>query len=251
MQRGELSDLTPELLVLGFRHFSLGLANEQLATAESIQVAGTGTYDNFGANERLEPDIADFLEQLGNDPTDAQARATIITRLIGRIIVGFGTETAWTTIRAWRRTDAFNVPRWHADGYFYPPWEGDQLKAVLALKGDSTRLCRLSLPSRVRFVELQRSGPDDQERTRERAALVEGVATEHTPSGHGTVLITGSQHAAVHSEPPIPSERLFVSVMPGTSEQIAHLRQRWKQPHMTEIKVAHRGGSITPRTPGL
>jgi len=238
MQRGELSDLTAEQLALGFRHFPFGLANELLAIAETLQVAGTGTYDNFGANDRLELDITDFLGQLGNDPTDAKEQASIITLLIGDIVEGFGTETSWITIRAWQRTDSFNAPRWHIDGYFYPPYEGHQLKAVLVLKGDGTRLCKLSTTSRLRFIELERSSLDEKERTRQRAALIESEATEKAPSGYGTVLITGSQHAAVHSEPPILSERLFVSVVPGTSEQIGNLRRRWKRPQMTEIKIA-------------
>lgn len=60
------------------------------------------------------------------------------------------------------------------------------------------------------------------------AEFIKPDSIETTPPNHGSIFIIGPNNAAIHSEPPIHSERLFISVVQGTSEQIEDLRTRWQ-----------------------
>lgn len=46
--------------------------------------------------------------------------------------------------------------------------------------------------------------------------------------GDGVVFIVGDEDfSAVHSESPIYSDRLFISIVPGTKKQIQELYDKW------------------------
>lgn len=240
MQSGELLNLRHLDTETGFRHFDLGLTEKQHETVAKMRVGDTGSYDNFGDIGKIETDALKFFETLGNAPSEAKEQAAIVARLVERTIAGFESETAWVTIRALQPTNAFDVPRWHTDGYFYPPDAGDQVKAVITLKGDGTLLNKLPKEKRADLMNLQRSSMDEMDSREQRAALIESSRTETTPAGCGTVFIVGSEHATVHSEPPIRSERIFISVLPGSREQIENLRQNWNRNNKTEITLSNR-----------
>lgn len=43
----------------------------------------------------------------------------------------------------------------------------------------------------------------------------------------GTIYIVGTNSSAVHSEPPIHEERLFLSIVPGNKSEIQELYNNW------------------------
>lgn len=47
-----------------------------------------------------------------------------------------------------------------------------------------------------------------------------------TKTHHGAFFIVGNDHAAVHSEPDITEERIFISIMGATDEQIQEMIDR-------------------------
>ncbi len=248
MKPSELSPLNNVDADAGFSHFDACLTEKEHETLAKIRVGGTATYDNFGDIDKIETDAARFFEKLGNNPAEAQEQASIVARMIKKTIAGFGAETAWVAIRASQPTSEYDVPRWHTDGYFYPPHSGDRLKAVITLKGASTLLNRLSKEKREDFQQLQRAPLDALESRKKLAALIDPSKTETTPPGCGTVFMSGSEYGAVHSEPPIHSERIFVSVLPGSKKQIEHLRQNWNRPSKTEIKLSDSRVQNNPST---
>lgn len=224
----ELSNLADIDDEAGFRHFDLRLTEGQHETLAKIRVNSDATYDNFGDVGNIEAALTSFFEGQGNLLAAAREQAAVVTRIIERTIAGFGSESAWITMRASQPTDAFNVPRWHIDGRYYQS-EGvvEQVKAVIALKGEGTLLNRLPPEKRGDFMEALGADVDEMECRRRCAELIAPTGTEVTPPGCGTVFIVGSERAAVHSEPPITCERLFLSILPGTKEQIEELRQNW------------------------
>lgn len=73
------------------------------------------------------------------------------------------------------------------------------------------------------FETLQRQGTEQNNYNRQAIATLLGKSKKLISIAYphqGVVFIVGSDHAAVHSEPPIKEERLFLSVLPGTKEQI-------------------------------
>ena len=60
------------------------------------------------------------------------------------------------------------------------------------------------------------------------AALFEDESIEQLKDGQAGIFIVGDQlQAAIHSEPAIYENRLFISVVPATQEQINQLNKRW------------------------
>jgi len=217
-----------------FSHFDLGLSPETLNDLESLAVNEAGEYDNFGNLSSLETDITRFLENLGNVPELAASASSHINGLVLESLEAFEAEAAWVTLRASLPTDEFNVPRWHVDGYYYGSDEGDQHKVVFTLKGASTPIADLPENIRTDFNALSKVCRDDTpEQRRILAALVEDHFVTSAARGQGSVFVVGPDHAAIHSEPPIHTARLFFSVMPGTSAQIEELRRDWEAPITT------------------
>ena len=126
------------------------------------------------------------------------------------------------------------MPRWHQDGYFYAPFAGDQHKAALTLKGTGTLFNNFPQELRDEFNKYSREArPDDLAAKKKLLDLVDTKQNETAEAGQGSVFIVGSGRGAIHSEPPIHSERLFMSVLPGSKAQIEELRDFWKSPPTT------------------
>jgi hypothetical protein len=211
-----------------FSTFELGLGPEALRELQALKVSKTDSYDNFTSPETLGGDVKRFLTGIGNTPEDAAGAAAHIEKMVAQIKSGFGAEAAWVTIRASLPTDAFDVPRWHRDGSFFDG-AGEQRKAAAVIKGPQTLLNDLPQSLSEKFTAMLRSFEDDTtENRRELEKLVDARDTRMAKDGEGIIFVVGSDRAAVHSEPAIHSERIFVSVVPGTKAQIEELRTRWQ-----------------------
>lgn len=237
----EINNLTPTYHAIAraaaedksFVNFDLGLAPEAMADMHSLNVKETSDYSNFGGTDVLRNDIARFLESQGNAPDHAGRVADVLDQVTKDSIGAVGAEAAFFTIRSFTPTDAFNVPRWHTDGWFYEPTENDrQQKIALTLKGRTTLLNNLPDTLRGAFHKLLRSfASDSTENRRTIGKLINPADTETALPGQGTIFTVGDiKNSAIHSEPPIDSERIFMSIVPGTKAQIEELRQRWNVP---------------------
>ncbi|MGE0753913.1 MAG: hypothetical protein AB7L92_01990 [Alphaproteobacteria bacterium] len=220
----------PEDKQKGFSHFDLGLNADESSQLENAQVAHNATYDNFGKLDRLQGDLENFYHQLGNADEVSRRQAALTARTINRVVARSGMQTAWITVRASKPTPEFDRPRWHTDGYYYLPYEGEQHKAVFAIKGAHTLLNALPANKRPAFMEWQRTAHDETTARAQREAMIDPSQTKSTPQGKGTWMIAGPEHSSVHSEPPIHEDRIFVSVLPGSKGQIECLRQNWNKP---------------------
>ena len=218
-----------------FVNFDLHLSPEARSDIERLNVERIDSYDNFGHTDSVLEDSAKFLESLGNDPALSRRVAETIDQLVKDSLSAVNAETAWFTIRAFTPIDDFDIPRWHTDGTFYDKTDVDQRKVAMTLKGPGTLLNNLPQSLRQTFNSVARSFESDSpENRRTLEKLVDPVNTQAGTAGQGTIFIVGSdERAAVHSEPPIHSERLFMSLLPGTREQIAELRERWGAPYTT------------------
>lgn len=218
-----------------FVNFDLHLDQDSLAAIERLHVGHRDEYDNFGHTDSVLEDAAKFLESIGNDPALSRQVAETIDQLVKDSLSAVRAETAWFTIRAFTPTDAFDIPRWHTDGKFYDLEDADQRKIAMTLKGTGTLLNKFPENLRETFNSVARSFErDTPENRRTLEKLIDPANTHVGTAGQGTIFIVGSdKRAAVHSEPPIHSERLFVSLLPGTHEQIAELRERWGAPPTT------------------
>ena len=222
-----------------FAFFDLGVSNNEKQQLHNLTINQTIVLNNYGDIDKLESDIVDFLIELGNNRQDAQAAAHIIYTIVLRDIALCGAPTGWIALRAFEPNDSYDLPRWHTDGTFYLSEEHCCYKLAYALKGPATLFVRLPHDTRAEFFKIQNSTFAEMNKKLSKeerynimhgnriklAELVDPYNLSYLPADTAAIFVTGNPYrSAIHSEPPIHENRLFMSIVPGSYEQI----QEWK-----------------------
>lgn len=205
-----------------FTHFTIPLSNKEIVSLRHMQITQPSVYDNYGRLDHLSSELNEFIKSLNpNNSRLSQSISRLITTVVNKVIVGLGKTSAWITVRASIATDYWDIPRWHTDGYYYPPYEGEQHKVVITLKGPGSLFYPLPNELREKFYALQ-FDPENRETL---ANMLDRSKSISAPAQSGTLYMVGTKYAAVHSEPPIHEERLFMSIVPGSAADIQALYQ--------------------------
>ncbi|OJW52688.1 MAG: hypothetical protein BGO67_09505 [Alphaproteobacteria bacterium 41-28] len=211
-----------------FEYYDLHLSEMEIKNLKSIKINLTEQYCNYGNLKELNSGVNEFIKSLNSEnKTTAETVSQIIVRIVKGIIEASGQETAWVALRSFTPTSSYDVPRWHTDGYYYEPYAGDPYKFVITLKGAPTLFYKLPGDKRKEFYTLQRKGTERNDYNRQAIAASLGNSKETISVAQphqGAVFVVGSNHAAIHSEPSIKEERLFLSILPGSNAQI----KEWK-----------------------
>jgi hypothetical protein len=210
-----------------FTFVDLGLSDEDLNLIDQFKVRFTDQYDCFGDLDLLQDELSAFLRSMGNNDEHAIQRITqIIREAADRVIRASGKETAWVCVRTSTPNREFDLPRWHWDGYYYPPYSGFAFKFAAVLKGNPTLFHQLTKDSR----EVFESHFEDREFLSN--FLAESLIESAKP-GEGAFFLVGDRDsAAAHSEPKMDCERLFFSVLPGHASEIDELTIRRNPTHL-------------------
>jgi len=209
-----------------FVYYDLHLSENEKSAVNALKINKTDSYNNYANLNALGPEVREFIKTLGlgkGNETNAKEVARLIVRLVNEILQASGQETAWVAVRAFTPTSEYDVPRWHTDGYYFEPYSGNLYKFALTLKGPPTLFYRLPDNKREEFYALWRKGTEQNDYNRQAFADMLGQSKEAisiAQAYQGAVFIVGSNNAAVHSEPPIKEERLFISILPGSKTQI-------------------------------
>lgn len=206
-----------------FIHFDLNLTEKEKQTLKRARVTNTTTYETFGKIDQLQEEVNHFFQAQGNDTQLSQSIAPILERLVRETLLGVSEESAWVCLRASTPNQLFDIPRWHTDGNFYSNSSKIPYKIVITLKGASTLFCSLPPKLRKKFNAMQ----SDQNSRLKMVELIQPIGTTSPKFGQGCIFVVGTEYAAVHSEPPIHNERLFLSILPGSHKQISELQDRW------------------------
>ena len=106
-----------------------------------------------------------------------------------------------------------------------------QYKVAITLKGSGTLFCNIPKEERKNFTEAVFQEYSHSLKGREELAKLLNQYKDYESGLYkGAAFVVGDPHnSAVHSEPQINSERIFVSILPGTKEQIKELQDRWNK----------------------
>lgn len=222
-----LTQLSP---VRTFIHFDIGFSSDEIAALQSLAITTVSDYECFGHLEQMEDDVFKYLNSLGsNDPISMRILARKITDITQQTVLGFHAETAWVVLRASKPHSLFDIPRWHTDGYFVEPYEGEQRKVVITLKGKDSGTRFYPLPKDLRdiFNALQDKGARE-----ELAKLLTVCAPQTAHFGQGSIFISGIDYATVHSEPPIHEDRLFMSIFPTSFSKMPEIERHQMNPSL-------------------
>lgn len=160
-----------------------------------------------------------------------------------------GVRHYWLTVRASQPTPDFDTPRWHTDDHFFDPprsddarglWklcatlqgpgtlfaaDGARARRALRRAKDSARTAqREHVCSTVRCAACGRTSDAVRE---EVAVKLAGEKVVQPGSGEMVFFRLGGREGAVHSEPRIDRDRVFVNLVPGTEAELTRLMGRW------------------------
>lgn len=201
-----------------FTFVNLEISQKDLEILENLQVNFTGSLEQYGDIEQLIDKIPEFLNKIGNEDEIAVNRTTdIIYKIINDVITASNKDSAWISIRAFVPTHEYDIARWHTDGYFYPPYKGKEYKFAFVIKGPSTLFYKLPGKMREKFYEVYGNGNNREAVLK----ILDPSKTITLDKGVGGFFLVGDHKtSAVHSEPKIDVKRIFISVVPGSIEQV-------------------------------
>ena len=226
--------------------FDLGLTSYEIDILESLIINEPIddkpiVLNYYGDLEQFESQVSDFLQSFGNSEDDSFVAAQIIYKIVKNCCEQMGVDEAWIAIRAFKKNHAYDIARWHIDSErLYTPQRGAILyKIACAFKGDSTIFCDVSDKVRTKYLTMRSQSYVKIKGTREQAAaLIRGDIAKLLRShkvisasrGQGAIFIMGDEKTgAIHSEPVMDKDRIFMSIIPGTHEQIQDLYKNWHQ----------------------
>ncbi len=215
--------------------FDLGLTEEEKDAVSKLEIAKNS--DNFhfwgkADSAELRERLNSFLADIGENPEERVAEvAGLIARIGEGLTKATDAEAVWYEIRSMMPNDYFVTPRWHTDAKFFNPLKAHKL--VYAVKGRQTRFGVTT--DQDRFVQLSIAENNEQHGSPEDIRIredLDSIVTEFDPGAEGgdapLYLVTGDE-AVIHSEPVIDRPRLFMSIIPGTEDEIAEMRHRMEQ----------------------
>ena len=214
--------------------FDLMISNEELEVLDSIKITTQNQYSRLGDLHLIKNELPEFLSKT----TDANEKEIeIITNLVDRlssnVVDSVSGESAWVALRTSVENSAFDLRRWHIDGPFFGLFETDPVftaKFATTLKGDTTLFYPLPEDMRDNFCETQNDRPFWH-------AKLDDSLIIRAKIGQGAFFVVGDpERNAVHSEPKITQDRIFLSVVPGTQEQITELERVWVSVGNPKIK---------------
>lgn len=223
LKREQLTAASP------FARFDLKLTQTEKETLKQFKVDENDAYQNCGQLPMLRSQVKTFILSLGNTEETSASIAKIIDKIAHDATQSFQSETAWVAVRAVKSTSAYDTPRWHTDGAYFFPYEGTQFKVATALSGAGTLFINLPEKAKGEFIRVQNQATAnnyDEIRTQLNDIIFRNVSNHaakivQVNTTEGVIFASGDPWlAAIHSEPPIHTDRLFVSVVPASQTQI-------------------------------
>jgi hypothetical protein len=152
-------------------------------------------------------------------------------------------DSFWLTIRCSIPNNVFDIPRWHRDGSFFTIHENEKVhKFTTVLQGKPTLFItnkRIIEKYNNTINKLYKKMVKLEIKTFEKQIKYENkyilpklahlVGNEYNKGtvNNGLIFEVGSRkNSIIHSEPPIKSNRIFLSILPGTFAQINEFKQR-------------------------
>lgn len=214
----------------------IDISPHEIKIFNNFNITVNKTYKNFGNLNNLEENITKFLTEIGtNSLNDIGVLKDFIIRLLYSVLEGFEKNSFWLDIRVTLPNDQWIVPRWHNDGKFYTTQTVDQpnYKFIMTIKGPGTLFATCDEPTKKEFRELAFSlrehDPFNIEYREKMDKIIKKCMLFQAKQNQGAIFATGNPSiAAIHSEPNMNESRIFISILPGTIEEINELKLRWR-----------------------
>ncbi len=214
------------------------LAIQRLDIIKSSQF----TYSGLNSDYPFERILEYFRLSTTNTEEDRVIYTQIILKLVRLVEEMKSTDSCILIIRLSLPSDEFVIPRFHHDGSYFIPKNGriTQEKFLLTIRGAGTLLSEPDVETRQRFFELFNTIKSMENDIKLRPELAEIIGDQiFQPYPNQGIIMKifdyrpesnkfDFSNSAIHSEPNITQPRLFMSIVPGSSDEINEkVKERW------------------------
>jgi hypothetical protein len=229
-----------------FQMFQIDYSKEEKDAIHNFNVKNAGEFKEFNyyGNSLDEEAVKKFLKKLGdNDIKEIDLITKIIFRLLSTITKGYKTDHYWIAIRIVDFSHDFDIPRWHIDGKYFGE-KLNQSKFVTVVKGSGTLLKDNTPELKNVFHQIRGEyrkeiqnvlfNTDEWTKINNKyrkkfADELQPFETKQLSNDDGLIFFAGDENSAIHSEPKMDSQRMFISILPGTKKDIKMFDDRQKK----------------------
>ncbi len=225
-----------------FKLFNINYTEKEQECIDKIKINKDQVYSYFGSINKIS-DINIFLSKIGNNTKEEIDKLEkIIIKILKKVLEGYQTEYFWMDIRVTTPTKSNNIPRWHHDGPFF----GNNIitsKFATVLKGPGTLLIKSTKKVSNIYNTIENASREEMRKTNNydnqikihdkyRPIYAEKLKNEkiiQVKNNQGVIFYaeSGGIGGALHSEPKFDENRIFISILPGTKDNIEGLKKRW------------------------
>ena len=215
-----------------YKIIKLNIDDKIMTILNEININIDNVFNYFGESKILDSNkLKDFLINIGNNNIkDINQLTQFIKKLVLKICNKFNNKFCWLTIRISKNKDDklldYDIPRWHIDGRYYNS-ESIQYKFILTLKGPSTLIINPNNKIRKTFLQFFDNDIINTRLGRNKIVKNESIIKVKTLINGLITMSNNSNLATIHSEPPIHEDRIFISILPMTLDEINQLKLRW------------------------
>lgn len=224
-----------------FKLFKMNYSIKETLCIDNFNLDCDRTYSHFGSITMMKG-LYEFISEIGNNNiTQIETMTKIITNIIKKVLKGYDMEYFWMDIRISTPNELYKIPRWHKDGYFF---NNTELVAKFAtvLKGPGTLVIRGTKETNSTYKMLVQKMRDDKSKydtdkdkekfhNKYRKIYMKAFnkyKMKQLDNNTGIIFYNGIEKGAIHSEPPINENRMFISILPGSMNDIMALKERRK-----------------------
>jgi hypothetical protein len=238
-----------------FKLFDINYTEQEQESIDNFKIEKKCSYNYNGSISSLKiNDLNTFLSEIGpNTKKDIDNVKQIILNLIKKVLKGYDMENFLLIIRVRVPDSEFDIPRWHRDG----PYFGDTIitsKFATVLKGPGTLFIKSSTDNSEKFNELYDQEEKERIERREKISIPFTKEQEEIDERYRALYATlpknsdmvqlgknqgviffadsGGIRGAIHSEPKLDENRIFISIVPGTKENVEERDELEKMIHM-------------------
>lgn len=225
--------------------FDIKYTKKETDYLDNFNITKWSSFDHYGHVDNLDDNkLDDFLTNIGNNQ-NINILNKIIHKLADKITNSYGMKHCWLTIRVTLPHHGFDIPRWHKDGNFFKS-DRTQSKFVTVLKGPGTLFIKKS----KKVDEIYNKNNDEENKSYKKLKVktmfnnkIENkyrkiLANKLSKFKHsqlkpkqGLIFLVGidknnNLYGLLHSEPKNDTPRIFISILPGSENEIDELQKR-------------------------
>ncbi len=190
-------------------------------------------FNHFSVHNNLD-NLKSFISEIGKNSNDSVNIITnLIKKLIKNVMKGYNKKDYFLIIKTFPVLEDFDIPRWHCDGQqkgFKP--RNDISKFATVFKGPGTLFIKTTPDQRHKFTEIEKGWENTLEYRKKLDKEIEGERIQ-LKKNQGAIFMARTVEdqltCGIHSEPPLHEPRLFLSILPGSKNEIIDTMEYYKK----------------------